>query len=146
MLEWIKDKFKQGADAGQRVVLVKAVRQHFASLEKMKGATPGIGERLARFVVYGEDQNALGQIATPASGTQLGVGQIIYYGSPRGQFSKGLGMLLKLFPEDPELYLRLALTYEAISQAGRPANMVVRFSHIPGFRGAYNWVALCFEE
>lgn len=146
MLEWLKDKIKQGTDAGQRIVLAKAVHQHFASLEKMKGTTPGIADRLARFVVYGEDQNALGQIFAPPSGTQPGVGQIIYYGGQMGQFSKGLGMLLKLFPQDPELYLRLALAYEAISQAGRPANMVVRFSHIPGFRGAHNWLALFLEE
>ena len=146
MLEWLKDKIKQGTDAGERIVLAKAVHQHFASLEKMKGTTPGIADRLARFVVYGEDQNALGQIFAPPSGTQPGVGQIIYYGGQMGQFSKGLGMLLKLFPQDPELYLRLALAYAAISQAGRPANMVVRFSHIPGFPGAHNWLALFLEE
>ncbi|HKW33416.1 MAG TPA: DUF4132 domain-containing protein [Candidatus Acidoferrum sp.] len=146
MLEWIKDKIKLGADASQRIVLAKAVREHFVSLEKMKGTTPGIADRLARFVVYGEDQNALGQIFAPSSNTQPGIGQIIYYGGQRGQFSKGLGMLVKLFPQDPELYLRLALAYEAISQAGRPANVVVRFSHIPGFRGANNWLALFLEE
>src|SRR5215469_5566960 len=146
MLEWLKDKIKQGADAGERIVLAKAVREHFASLEQMKGTTPGIAERLARFVVYGEDQNALGQIAAPRSGTQLGIGQIIYYGGQRGQFSKGLGTLLKLLPVDPELYLRLALAYEAVSQAGRPANLVVRFSHIPGFRGAHNWLGVFLEE
>src|SRR5215469_10751898 len=134
MLDWLKDKIKQGTDAGERILVAKALREHFGTLEKIKGARPGIGERLARYVTYGEDQNALQEIAAAQSGSQLGIGQIIYYGGQRGQFSKGLGMLLKLLPADPELYLRLALTYEAISQAGRPANMVVRFSHIPGFR------------
>ena len=55
-------------------------------------------------------------------------------------------MLIKLLPAVPELYLRLALTYEAISQAGRPANMVVRFSHIPGFRASHHWFAIFLEE
>lgn len=146
MLEWIKDKIKQGADTGQRIVFAKAVRAHFSSLEEVKGTTSGIADRLARFVVYGEDQNALGQLFAPPSGTQLGIGQIVYYGGQGAQFSKGLGMLLKLFPQDPELYLRLALTYEAISQGGRPANMAVRFSHIPGFRGANHWLALFLEQ
>jgi hypothetical protein len=112
----------------------------------MKGTAPGIGDRLARFVVYGEDQNALREIAAPQSGRQLVIRQIIYYGGQRGQFSKGLATLLKLLPEDPELFLRLALTYEAVSQAGRPANMVVRFSHIPGFRGAHHWLGIFLEE
>jgi hypothetical protein len=146
MLDWLKDKIKQGADAGERTILAKAVREHFAPLEKIKGARQGIGERLARFVVYGEDQNALNELAAPQGGTQLGIGQIIYYGGQRGQFSKGLAMLLKVLPEDPELYLRLALAYEAISQAGRPANMVVRYSHIPGFRGAHHWLGVFLEE
>src|SRR5262249_52266614 len=130
MLDWLKDKIKQGADAGERTMLAKAVREHFAPLEKIKGARQGIGERLARFVVYGEDQDALNELAAPQGGTQWGTRQIIYYGGQRGQFSKGLGMLLKVLPEDPQLYLRLALAYEAISQAGRPANMAVRYSHI----------------
>ncbi len=146
MLDWLKDKIKQGADAGGRILIAKAMQEHFASLEKIKGARPGIGERLARYVTYGEDQNALREIAAPQSGSQLGIGQIIYYGGQMGQFSKGLGMLIKLLPADPELYLRLALTYEAISQAGRPANMVVRFSHIPGFRGSHHWLAIFLEE
>ena len=55
-------------------------------------------------------------------------------------------MLIKLLPAVPELYLRLALTYEAISQAGRPANMVVRFSHIPGFRASHHGFAIFLEE
>jgi hypothetical protein len=146
MLDWLKDKIKQGTDAGEHMVLAKAVHEHFVPLENMKGARQGIGDRLARFVVYGEEQNALNEIVAPQSGTQLGIGQIIYYGGQRGQFSKGLGTLLKVLPEDPELYLRLALAYEAILQAGRPANMVVRYSHIPGFRGAHHWLGVFLEE
>src|SRR5215510_10075509 len=146
MLDWLREKIKQGADAGERLVLAKAVREHFSPLEKMKGTRQGIGERLARFVVYGEDQNALNEITAPRSGTQFGIGQIIYYGGQRGQFSKGLAALLKVLPEDPELYLRLALAYGAISQAGRSANTVVRFSHIPGFQGAHHWLAVFLEE
>jgi hypothetical protein len=40
-------------------------QEHFASLEKIKGARPGIGERLARYVTYAEDQNALHDSCTP---------------------------------------------------------------------------------
>ena len=146
MLDGLKDKIRQGTDSGERLIWAKAVREHFAPLEKMKGARQGIGDRLARFVVYGEDQNALTEIAAQQSGTQFGIGQIIYYGGQRGQFSKGLGTLLKVLPEEPELYVRLALAYEAISQAGRPANMVVRVSHIPGFHGAHHWLGIFIEE
>jgi len=144
MLDWLKGKLKQGADAGQRLIVAKAVHAHFASLEKMKGYAPGIAERLAQFVVYGEDQSALGQIVTPPSGNQLG--QSFYFGGRQVQFSKGLTTLLKLFPEDPELYLRLALAYEAILHAGRPSNVVVQYSRVPGFRGSHEWLAIFLEE
>jgi hypothetical protein len=65
MLDWLKDKIKQGADAGGRILIAKAMQEHFASLEKIKGARPGTGERLARYVTYGEDQNALHDSCTP---------------------------------------------------------------------------------
>ena len=72
MLDWLKDKIKQGTDAGERILVAKAMREHFATLEKIKGARPGIGDRLARYVTYGEDQNALQEIAAAQSGSQLG--------------------------------------------------------------------------
>jgi HEAT repeat protein len=146
MLDWLKDKIRQGADAGERLLWAKAVREHFAPLEKMKGTRQGIGDRLARFVVYGEDQNSLNEVACPQSSSQFGIGQIIYYAGERGQFSKGLGILLKVLPEDPELYLRLALAYSAISQANRTGSMAAHFSHIPGFHGAHRWLAVFLEE
>lgn len=145
MLDWLKGKFKQGAEAGERLVMAKALREHFAPIEQRKGVRPGIAERLARFVVYGEDHNALNEITAPQSGTSA-VAQIIHYGGEGGQFAKGLGALLKLLPGDPELYLRLALAYEAISQAGRPAFVGPRFSHIPGFHGAHLWLAVFLKE
>src|SRR5262249_2308540 len=129
------------------MVWANAVREHFAPFEKMKGVRQGIGDRLARFVLYGEQQIGLNEIAAPQGGAQPGIGQITsYYGGQRGQFSKGLGTLLKVLPEDPELYLRLALSYEAISQVGRPANAIVHFSQIPGFRGAHYWLGLFLEQ
>lgn len=70
MLDWLREKIKQGADAGERLVLAKAVREHFSPLDKMKGTRQGIGERLARFVVYGEDQNALNEVTAPQSGRE----------------------------------------------------------------------------
>jgi hypothetical protein len=146
MLDWLKDKIKQGVDAGGRIVIAQALREHLAPLEKMKGVRPGITDRLARFVASGEDRNALNEITVPQSGTQRGIGQIIYYGGERGQFSKGLGVLLKVLPEDPEIYLRLALAYDAISQAGHPAYMTSHVSQIPGFWGAHRWLGIFLKE
>jgi hypothetical protein len=143
MLDWLKDKIKQGTEAGERIVMAKAMREHFAPIEKRKGVREDIANRLARFVIYGEDHNALNEILAPRSGTQMGVAAVLYYAGESGQFSKGLGSLLKLLPEDPELYLRLALAYGAIAQTGRTG---VRFSHIPGFRGALHWLEIFLTE
>lgn len=131
MLDWLKDKIKQGTDAGARLVIAKALREHFEPLEKLKGIRPGAGERLARFVVSGSDQQALNEITARPSGAQPGIGQIIYYGGQRGQFSQGLGILLKVLPE----------ACPCLRRKRSPGGMVAHFSHIPGFRGAHHWLA-----
>jgi hypothetical protein len=63
MLEWLKGKVKQGLEAGQKVVIAKALSLHFAPLENAKGGIPGIADRLAQFVVEGEDQAAVRDLA-----------------------------------------------------------------------------------
>lgn len=63
MLEWLKNKVKQGPDAGQRVVVAKSLSLHFSPLENAKGRLPGIADRLAQFVVDGDDQGPVRDLA-----------------------------------------------------------------------------------
>lgn len=146
MLDWLKGKLKQGNEAGERILIAKAVQVHFASLEKIKTVTPGIVKRLANFVASRDDEKALNEIVLPGAGRQSGIEQVIYFGGQTGRFSKGLSSLLKVFPHDAELYLRLALAYEAISQAGYPTNFVRPSSSIPGFQGSHRWLSTFLEE
>lgn len=137
MLEWLKNKVKQGLDAGQRVVVAKSLSVHFAPLENAKGGLPGIADRLAQFVVDGDDQGSVRDLA--AHRTRPGV---FYFSGGERQFSQGLAKLLKLLPEDPELYFRLALVYEAASQTAYSS----QYSPIPGFGAAHRWLYAFLAE
>jgi len=83
MLEWLKDKVKQGGDAGQKVVIGRALGLHFAPLENAKGGLPGIADRLAQFVVDGEDQGSVRDLA--AHRTRPGV---FYFSGGKDSFRK----------------------------------------------------------
>src|ERR1051326_6115293 len=106
MTEWVKGKIKQGIEAGQKVIIANSLASHFASLEDPKTGIPGIATRLAHYVLYGEDHNAVAELVTHRTTSRL-----FYYVGDRHVFSKGLGTLLKLLPEDPEIYSRLASVY-----------------------------------
>jgi Domain of unknown function (DUF4132) len=137
MLEWLKGKVKQGLETGQKVLLAKAVSVHFAPLENAKGGIPGIAGRLAQFVVEGEDQASVSDLAAHKSRPG-----IVYFSGGERQFSQGLAKLLTLLPEDPELYLRLALAYEAASQTAYSS----QYSPIPGFGAAHRWLYAFLAE
>jgi len=42
MLEWLKDKGKQGIEAGQKAVITNSLTSHFSLLEDSKTGIPGI--------------------------------------------------------------------------------------------------------
>jgi len=137
MLEWLKSKVRQGLEAGQKAVIDKALSVHFLPLENAKRGIPGIAGRLAQFVVEGEDQACVRDLAAHRSRPG-----IVYFSGGERQFSPGLAKLLKLLPEDPELYLRLALVYEAASQAAYSS----QYSPIPGFGAAHRWLYAFLAE
>ena len=114
MLEWLKSKVRQGLEAGQKAVIDKALSVHFLPLENAKRGIPGIAGRLAQFVVEGEDQACVRDLAAHRSRPRH---RLFQRGGERQFSHQSLAKLLKLLPEDPELYLRLALVYEAASQA-----------------------------
>src|SRR5215469_1263765 len=137
MLEWLKGKVKQRPEAGQRVVVGKALGSHFAVLEQGKVGIPGIAERLANYVVDGDDQSALNDLKSRKSGMQGYV-----FGGSRGRFSQGLTGLLKLMPDDPELYARLATVYDIASDVGHPR----MYSPLPGLQGGHGWLTAFLVE
>jgi hypothetical protein len=100
MLEWLKGKVRQGLEAGQAVVIRKALSEHFALLEQGKAGIPGIAARLAGFAMDGENEGALQDLTGHRHLPGFG-----YYGGPKRRFAEGLSKLLKLMPEDPDLSL-----------------------------------------
>src|SRR5260370_41994388 len=107
------------------------------AVEYAEGGIPGIAGRMAQFIVEGEDQASVSDLAAHRSRPG-----IVYFSGGERQFSQGLVKLLKLLPEDPELYVRLALVYEAASQAAYSS----QYSPIPGFGAAHRWLYAFLAE
>jgi hypothetical protein len=120
MLEWLKKK----AVASQLKQQFVSLHEHFALLKKVPAE---LTERLATFVLTGEDQAAVSDVA--AHGGH--VGQWIVYGPIQKEHAASFSSLLDSLPQDPEVYLRLARVYEA--------GYLFR-SSIPAYRDAHTWL------
>jgi hypothetical protein len=133
VLEWLKDKVKDGLEAGQRVVLVSSLTKHFAPLEDVKNGVPGIASRLSRFVVQGADRSALQDLQAKKGNRHNA------YSNLRERFaeqSQSYSAFVKTLPQDPDLFVRLALVYDAAY--GR--SNIYGQAAIPGFGGHCDWV------
>ncbi len=126
-----------GTRGGQAVVIRKALSEHFALLEQGKAGIPGIAARLAGFVMDGENEGALQEL----TGHRHLPG-FVYYGGPKRRFAEGLSKLLKLMPEDPDFYLRLAAVYNAASME----MFSPPYSPIPGFQTSLRWLYIFLAE
>ena len=148
MFERLKESWRAAKRSGLEIVFA----QHFALLEEDRGSVgiasrlpqlpvqsglPGIAHRLARFVIDDEDRAAPRDLKAYLAGRQ-------YFGSMMSrQFAERHKGKAKPFfdalPPDPELYVRLAETYEALYSPGRTswANM------IPSFDVQLDWLT-CF--
>ena len=135
MLEWIKDKVKQAKAA-------EALRAEFQRIEKGPGAKTGLALRLTHFVLTGEDQGVLADLAA-LQHTRMAftVSQYFYSTPPDGY--KGLSGLVKFLPDDPELYLRLAQVYQA---AYKTPYASTGGSYIPAFSGSLEWLEIFLLE
>jgi hypothetical protein len=145
MLEWFKNKVASGVQAISNAQAEQELRSQFAPLDSLKGAPRRIAERLARFVLTGEGQNVVGELASlPASPNALGMGGF-HYGGGRSKLRESLSSLVNHLPQDPEVYLRLAQVYEASLQTGLPGT-VVAHSVIPAFHGPLHWLSTFLVE
>jgi hypothetical protein len=137
MLEWLKSKDTPRLESEQRAAMVKALSAHFRLRIIGNAAAEGFTERLAEFVMDGDNPAVVGELAGGPARAVIGLDQ---FGASRG--SENLATLIKLLPQHPSLYVRLASIYEAASN-GRYAP---QFSPMPGFGGGHRWLYLFLAE
>jgi hypothetical protein len=111
MLGWLKDKVtgKPNARAAEEL------RAEFAPLEQVPGAPRRLANRLADFVLTGDGESALSDIAAMTN-THMAMPYIFTYID--GGERKGLIKLINLLPQDPQVLLRLAKVYDALRRIG----------------------------
>ena len=122
------------------------LQQQFESLERMPSSRGGIAQRLAQFVLTGEGETAIAELSSingAASVLQLGP-----------TITMGLSMdyrrstdWLKVLPQDPALYLRLARVYEAAWNPANGLNFQTSLGPpIPAFPATVQWLTLFLLE
>src|SRR6185503_9659217 len=104
----------------------EALRVEIEPLQKVKGAQPRLVDRLIRFVFTGEEEDVVAELAT-LQNTRYTITVPFTYIQSSLTSRKGLPSLIKLFPEDPKIYFRLATVYDAAYQAGS----IVSFGSLP---------------
>jgi len=137
VLEWLKSKAPQTLETGERAAVVKALSAHFTTRLLGKTAAEGFAERLADFVIGGENADALRELAAAQSRAAIG-----FDGFGASRSSENLATLVKILPQDPALYVRLASVYEAASRQ----RYAPQFSPMPGFGGGHRWLYLFLAE
>jgi len=137
MLESLKSRAPQAPETGERAAVAKALSAYFTTRLVGKTAAAGFAERLADFVIGGENPEVLRELAAGQLGAAIGFDQS---GASRGM--ENLATLIKLLPQDPVLYLRLASIYEAASRQ----RYAPQLSPMPGFGGGHRWLYLFLAE
>jgi Stage II sporulation protein E (SpoIIE) len=95
MFEWLKDKVAAGKQEISNARAAGELNTQFAPIGKLPGAPGRIVDRLVRYVLTGQGEGVVGELAALQDTCQA--------------------------LENAELYLRLALLYEAALQAGSGA-------------------------
>jgi hypothetical protein len=146
MLEWLKGKFASGVQAVSTAQAEHEFQSQFAPIDKVKGAPPRIADRLTRFVLTGDGENVVAELAALQDTSQALDMSCTHHGGPRSKLAASLSSLVSLLPEDPALYLRLASVYEAALQPGLGARYFVFHTSIPAFHGSLHWLSTFLIE
>src|SRR5262245_54589136 len=137
MFEWLKDKVAAGRQEISNVRAAGELQAQFAPLDKLPGAPPRIADRLVRYVLTGEGEGVVGELAALQGTSQALDMSAVGYRPGQGKLAASLSKLITLLPENAELYVRLALVYEAALQAGTGARSYVVYASIPTFHGSH---------
>ena len=140
MLGWLKDKLIPGQQESSGAAT--ALRAHFEPLEKVPGTKPHIAQRLTRFVLTGGGEGAVAELAALKGTSNAFLISAVNFAGTTLQPKQSLASLLRLLPEDPELYLRLARVYDAAQETPGGAVLQLFFLiPIPAFQGPLSWLS-----
>ena len=146
MLEWLKDTVAAGTQHISNARAAGELQAQFLPIGKLPGASSGIVDRLIRYVLTGQGDGVVGEIAALHGTTQALDMSATYNGGGRSKLGASLSTLITLLPEEAELYLRLALVYEAALQPGSGARFYIAHATIPTFHGPLTWLSAFLVE
>src|SRR5262249_38402039 len=122
----------------------EALRVEFEPLQKVQGARPHLAERLVRFVLTGDEEKAVTELAA-LQNTRFLIASTAPSFLPQQSPPKRLPGLIKLLPEDPKVYLRLATVYDAVYQNGG-GTFYYGSLPIPVLQGSLSWLNAFLNE
>ena len=111
MFGWLKSKLAAGWQNYEIAKAAEQLRSQLARLEMLPGSKHNLAERLTHYVFTGESESAVTELAGMQNTQFLLSNPSSLYSTHGEQID--LPTLVKLLPEDPELYLRLADVYDA---------------------------------
>ena len=120
----------------------EALRVEWEPLQRVPGVKPRLVDRLIRFVFTGEEEDAVAELAAMK---KTSYATTTYYFSPPSATKKGLPALIKLLPEDANIYFRLATAYHAASHAGS-ISLTYSTVAIPALQGSLSWLSVFLNE
>lgn len=141
MLGWLKNKIGLQQQPRQSFPKAEAeLRAQLAPLEKVPNAKRGIVDRVVGFILTGDGESVLGELAALKHTGGSMKFSVVRYGNQTNELSEYLAWLVKLLPEDPELYLRLARVYETAKVASSLPSSFSYIAVIPPFTGTLSWL------
>lgn len=135
MFDWLKNKV--GMQGQSYTKAASLLEMQLTPLERIAGAGKRIAERLTRFVLTGEGEAVVAELASLQSNQSYYI-----FSANLGEIADTsvatIASIVEILPQDPNLYLRLAHVYEAATYAAR-----IRInSYIPAFDGDLHWLAV----
>src|SRR4029453_2087270 len=148
MFGWLKDKLGASWQIAEIAKAAEQLRAQFDPLEKLPGAKPALAERLTRYVITGEAEDAVAELAAMQNTQFVLSNPSSYYSFSAHAARVDLPSLIKSLPEDPELYLRLADVYDSTYQTGTGTTFTVMLGGvpIPAFQGSLSWLGAFLIE
>jgi Domain of unknown function (DUF4132) len=146
MLEWLKNTVAAGKQQISNARAAGELQAQFAPIGKLPGAPSCIVDRLVRYVLIGQGEGVVVELAALQGTCQALDMSATHYGGGRPRLAASLSTLITLLPENADLYLRLAIIYEAALQAGSGARFYTAYVSIPTFHGSLSWLSAFLVE
>jgi hypothetical protein len=140
MLEWFKNRLNSSLQVASSPEASKLLIKQLEPLEQVPGSTKGLADRLTRFVLNGEPESAVVELSALKGTSHRLLVSVAYYGGGRRPSKRDLAALVTVLPEDPELYLRLALVFDAAHETGAGVVQYLGFRLIPAVPDSLSWL------